>query len=113
VSVKLVQPACAALCVALSAALPASQASAADANGKLKRGGMCSYSIAKSSAQRDAERDNWSYVRALFICDHLGPVTVAQIYEKGWRVVSAVRNQPNSVQGDIVYAPAFLIIEEQ
>lgn len=109
---KLFQATVAALCVALGAVLPASQASAADANGKLKRGGMCTYSIQKSAAQRDADR-TLTYRHSMFNCDHLGEVTVAQIYEKGWRVVSAVRNTASTTVVDVSQAPAFLIIEEQ
>jgi hypothetical protein len=113
VSVKPVQAVAATLCVALGAVLPASQVSAADANGKLKRGGMCTYSVQKSANLRDSDRGNVTYRQALFLCDHLGEVTVAQIYERGWRVVSAVRNPATGSAVDVWQAPAFLIIEEQ
>lgn len=92
-----------------SAAAPSPAAGA----GKLKRGGMCSYAIRKSVDQASADPQQWTYNKALFNCDHLGMVTVAQVYERGWRVVGVARNQPVQTSVDIAYAPALLIIEEQ
>lgn len=43
---------------------------------------------------------------SIFSCQHIGDVTIAQIYEKGWRVV-IFDNNPK------IYPTVTLIIEEQ
>jgi len=81
-------------------------------NGKAKRGGACSTHFAKTQeALQQTPAGQWTDARTLFLCDHLGLVTVAQVYEKGFRVVGVSRGQP--VTAHISTAPAILIIEEQ
>lgn len=43
---------------------------------------------------------------SIFTCEHIGPVTIRQIYEKGWRVVHRMANND-------IYQFQSLIIEEQ
>jgi hypothetical protein len=80
--------------------------------GKVKRGGACSTHFSKTQeALQQTPPGQWTDARTLFLCDHLGLVTVAQVYEKGFRVVGVSRGQP--VTAHISTAPAILIIEEQ
>lgn len=104
--------------IAVSAQTPAvpssTQVPSTSANaGKLKRGGMCSYAVRKNVEQAAADPQQWIYNRAVFTCDHLGDVTVAQVYEKGWRVVGVARHQSPQANVGIAFAPSLLIIEEQ
>lgn len=91
---------------------PGSQSAAPNGGNKVKRGGMCAAAVMKNADTKQQD-GGWSYTKAQFNCDHLGAVTVAQIYDRGWRVVSVVRNQPPHAQSDIVFGPALLVIEEQ
>lgn len=84
-----------ALAVMLTAA--AGTATAMDATQQprkeLRKGGYC-------------VSNNFDGANAVFKCEHLGQVTIREIYEKGWRVVLK-RDVPR------VSAAMGLIIEEQ
>jgi len=66
---------------------------------------LSTLSPAYAAAPGNAQKGGTCYgtVQA-FNCEHLGHVTVKEIYEKGWRVVAYIKEGPNTTT---------LIIEEQ
>lgn len=66
---------------------------------------VCTASNAQSAAVNQPMRGGTCFgTPQLLTCDYLGKVTIKEIFDRGWRVVSLVKEGPNSVT---------LIIEEQ
>ena len=74
-----------------------SAANAVD-GGSVQRGGMC---FTNTSRIKDTEV-TWN-------CEHIGRVTMRQIYEKGFRVVGVYAADPS----DKTWQFQYLVIEEQ
>lgn len=66
---------------------------------------ICTISNAQAAPQNPPLKGGSCYgTPQALTCDYLGKVTVKEIYEKGWRVVSYTKEGPNTIS---------LVIEEQ
>ena len=59
---------------------------------------ICSLSNAQAAPNQAPVKGGLCYGTPQALnCEHLGKVTVKEIYEKGWRVVAYVKEGPNTV----------------